>query len=132
MQKKLTTKFLDALQPAKGKREEIRDQLLPGFHVRVSSTGRKVFYLATRVHGRMRRIKIGVHPIVSLADAREKARQILRDVQLGVYETEDASTPTLREVIPQFIALHAKPRNRDWKGTERILTKFAKAERAIH
>jgi integrase len=129
MQKKLTTKFLDSLQPAKGKREEIRDQLLPGFHVRVSSTGRKVFYLATRVHGRMRRIKIGVYPIVSLADAREKARQILRDVQLGVYEAneaETATTPTLSEVIADFIKLYAKLRNRDWKGTERILKKFAK------
>jgi integrase len=126
MQKKLTPKTIDALPLAIGKRYEARDQLFPGLHVRVSTTGRKVYYLSTRVHGRMRRIKIGVYPIVSLADAREKARQILRDVQLGVFESEDASTPTLGEVIPQFIALHAKPRNRDAKGTERILTKFAK------
>jgi integrase len=127
MQKKLTPKSIEAAPPANGKRYELRDQLLPGFHVRVSTTGRKVYYLSTRVHGRARRIKIGVHPIISLADAREKARQILRDVQLGVYESPDAeatTTPTLGEVIPDFIRLYAKPRNRDWKGTERILTKF--------
>jgi site-specific recombinase XerD len=32
--------------------------------------------------------------------------------------------PTLGEVIPQFIELYAKPRNRDWQETSRILTKF--------
>lgn len=127
MQKKLTPKSIDALPPATGKRYEARDLLLPGLHVRVSSAGNKVFYLTTRVHGRMRRIKIGNHPIVSLADARDKAREILRDIQLGQYETEAGmeQVPTFGEVVRDFIDKYAKPRNRDWKGTERILKKFA-------
>lgn len=125
MQKKLTPKKIDALPPAVGKRYEVRDTLLPGLHIRVSATGNKVWYVATRVHGRMRRIKIGNYPIVSLADARDKAREILRDIQLGVYETEAEQVPTFGEVVPQFIELYAKPRNRDWKGSERILKKFA-------
>lgn len=128
MQKKLTTKLLDALPPSKGKRYEVRDTLLPGLHIRVSSAGRKVWYLSTRVNRRARRIKIGAYPIVPLSDAREKARSILNEVQLGVYEAdvvEIERVPTLGEIIPQFIELYAQPRNRDWKGTERILTKFS-------
>lgn len=128
MQKKLTTKTLDALPPSKGKRYEVRDALLPGLHIRVSSAGRKVWYLSTRVNQRMRRIKIGAYPIVPLSDAREKARTILKDVQLGTYDVDAVEVErvsTLGEIIPQFIELYARPRNRDWKGSERILTKFS-------
>lgn len=130
MKRKLTTKFIDSLPPAKGKRYEARDTLIPGLHLRVSATGRKVWYLTARVDRRNRRIKLGTYPALSLSDARERARDVLRDIDIGMFEKGDAGSPeapvpTLGEVIPQFIELHAKPRNRDWKGTESILTKFA-------
>lgn len=113
MQKKLTTKTLDALPPSKGKRYEVRDALLPGLHIRVSSAGRKVWYLSTRVNQRMRRIKIGAYPIVPLSDARDKARTILKDVQLGTYDVDAVEVErvlTLGEIIPQFIELYARDR----------------------
>ena len=43
--------------------------------LRVSDTGLKVFYVCKRVNQKMRRFKIGPYPILSLHDAREKARQ---------------------------------------------------------
>ncbi len=131
MKKKLTPKSIDALPPATGKRYEVHDQLLPGLHLRVSATGGKVFGVSRRVNGRMKRIRIGAYPIVSLADAREKARDILRDIELGQYDetstsvVEPAPRLTLGEVVPQFIKLYAMPRNRDWRGTERVLQKFS-------
>ncbi len=130
MKRKLTTKFIDSLPPATGKRYEAHDTLIPGLHLRVSATGGKVWYLSTRVDRRNRRIKLGSYPALSLSDARERARDTLRDIEMGTFEKGDAGSPeppapTLSEVIPQFIELHAKPRNRDWKGTESILTKFA-------
>lgn len=76
MRKKLTTKTIDALPPAKGKRYEVRNTVLPGLHIRVSAKGGKVWYLATRVEGRMRRIKLGAYPVISLADARQRAQGI--------------------------------------------------------
>jgi integrase len=126
MRKKLTPKLIDSLPPATGKRYEVRDELLTGLLVRVSSTGGKVWYVSSRIEGKIRRIKIGTYPILSLADAREKARALLRDVQLGKYSEKDPITPTFGEIIPQFIELYAKPRNRSWKSTERVLVKFAK------
>lgn len=80
MKRKLTTKLIDNLPPAKGKRYEARDTLIPGLHLRVSATGRKVFYISARVERRNRRRKLGTYPALSLSDARERARDILRDI----------------------------------------------------
>lgn len=128
--RQLTPKTIEALPPAQGKRYEVRDVLLPGLHLRVSASGSKVFYLSKRVDHRMRRIKVGAWPILSLKDAREKARDILRSIELGEFdqdvpEIEEVHALTLKEVIPQFIELYAKLRTRDWKGSERVLEKFA-------
>ena len=59
MKQILTTKSLDALAPATAKRYEVRDQKVNGLHVRVSTTGAKVFYTLVRPNGARRRIKIG-------------------------------------------------------------------------
>lgn len=130
MKRRLTPKTIDALPPAVNKRYEVRDALLPGLHLRVSATGGKVFYVSKRVNGDMKRIKIGSYPILSLHDAREKARSILRSIELGRYvekapHEEEQRMMTLGEVVPQFIELYAKQRTKDWKSSERVLLKFS-------
>jgi integrase len=131
MRKKLTTKTIDALPPASGKRYEVRDTLVHGLHVRVSATGAKVWYLAVRVEGRMRRIKIGSYPVVSLSDARQQAQGMLRDIALGKYDesgagSPEAPPPTLGEVIPQFIERYAKRHTKDWQRTQSVLMRMRK------
>ena len=108
----------------------MRDHLMPGLVVRVSDTGLKVFYVCKRVNGHMRRFKIGPCTVLDLADAREKARELLRNIELGRYVEKapheaEQRTPTLAETIPQFIELYAKQRTKDWHGTERVLIKFS-------
>jgi hypothetical protein len=71
MRKKLTPKAIDALPSAQSKRYEIRDEVTPGLMIRVSPVGSKVWYLGVRHNRRVRRIKIGTYPVLSLADARE-------------------------------------------------------------
>lgn len=128
MKQMLTTKSLDAMSPATTKRYEVRDQKVNGLHVRVSTTGAKVFYTMARPNGSRRRVKIGPYPVVSLADARRKAMEIARDVELGEFDkipnAPVETAPTLGEVIPKFIELHAKPNTKDWKRTESVLHKF--------
>ncbi len=123
MVQKLTQKSIDRLPPATGKRYEVRDGLVLSLILRISNKGRKVWYLAARIDCHSRRIKIGSYPILSLADAREQARSIQRDIQLGLFGQEEKAQ-TLGETIPKFIEIYAKPRNRDWRGSERVLTKF--------
>lgn len=127
MQKKLTPRSIDALPPATQKRYEVRDTLLPGLHLRVSATGGKVFNVSKRVNGQMKRIKIGSWPILSLHDARDKARSILRDIELGQFDEQlpsPAHVPTLGEVTEQFIELYARQHTKDWRGTASVLQKF--------
>lgn len=129
MRKKLTTKTIDALPPAKAKRYEVRDTVLPGLHIRVSAKGGKVWYLSTRVEGRMRRIKLGAYPVISLSDARQRAQGILRDIALGTYAESipgSPKAPTLGDIIPQFIDRHAKRHTKDWKGTQSVLLRMKK------
>jgi integrase len=126
----LTPKTIGALPPAELKRYEVRDRLTPGLVLRVSDTGLKVFYVCKRVNQQMRRFKIGPYPILSLHDAREKARELLRNIELGRYvekapHEEEQRMPTLAETVPQFIELYAKQRTKDWYGTERVLLKFS-------
>lgn len=129
MRKKLTPKLLDNLPPAEGKRYEVRDELLPGLHIRVSNAGAKVWYLATRVDAVSRRIKLGTYPILSLKDAREQAQMILRDIQLGTFQRHDVEPApkvlTLGDVIPQFITRYAQRHTKDWKGTESVLLRMS-------
>jgi hypothetical protein len=58
------------------------DDTLPGFGVRVSFGGSKTFVLT--VGTERQRITIGRYPIVTLAQARDKARTILAERQLGI------------------------------------------------
>lgn len=112
MRKKLTPKFLDNLPPAEGKRYEVRDELVTGLHIRISNAGNKVWYLATRVDGVSRRIKLGTYPVLSPKDAREQTQMILRDIQLGTFQQRDVEPApevlTLGDVIPQFITRYAQ------------------------
>ncbi len=125
MRKKLTPKLIDSLPAATTKRYEVRDEVVTGLMVRVSYTGAKVWCLAATVNARPRRIKLGTYPVLSLADARDKARDVLRQVQLGSFEDEPEARLTFGEAIPQFTELYARPRNRSWKSTERALAKFS-------
>ena len=62
---------------------------------------------------------------MALAEARGEARKIIRDAQLGVFAAAHQSPPlALGETIPLFIQLYARPKNRGWKESERLLDKF--------
>jgi hypothetical protein len=64
--------------------------------------------------------------VLALGDARIKARSILRDVHMGLYDESPApASTTLGEAVALFVSLYAKPKNRGWRETERILGKFA-------
>ena len=104
---------------------DVWDIVLQGFGVRVSPTKRKSWFVIVRVNGRQKRITIGTYPAVALAEARGEARRIIRDAQLGVLgHSETPPALTLGEAVPLFVQLYAKPKNRGWKESERLLGKF--------
>lgn len=128
MKRKLTTKFIEGQKPAKSKRLDFRDELMPGLVLRISTSGTKTFCLHKRINGKMRRLTIGRFGVVSLAEARERVRQVLYEIETGRFEdrtgVEVETKPTLGDVIPNYIEKHAKVHNRDWKRKEALLAKF--------
>jgi len=128
MQKQLTAKFDENLQPRIDRRYEVRDLLLPDFGVRVSVNGKKSWFAVARVNGRQVRHTIGNYPTVTLGEAREAARLILKDIQLGLYApakaTPEPTPPTLGQMISLFIEIYAKRKNRGWKAVHATLKKF--------
>lgn len=87
MRKTLTARQCETLScPATRRRIDYRDTVVPGLCLRVTATTHKTFTLRTRVNRRQVRYAIGNYPLISLADAREQARKILRENQLGRYE----------------------------------------------
>ena len=101
MRKTLTARLCETLScPPARSRIEYRDTVMPGLGLRVTSTGRKTFSVRTRSKGRQVRYPIGVYPLISLAEARDQARNIIHDVQLGRYEPpEEQKVLTLGEVV---------------------------------
>ncbi|MCD7059126.1 tyrosine-type recombinase/integrase [Pelagibacterium xiamenense] len=119
---KLTPKTVEHLKAGDNRRREVWDLTLPAFGLRVYPSGRKSFFVMVRVRGEQKRKTIGTYPVVSLREARERAREIIRDAQFGILDEEpEEQTLTFDETVPMFIKLYAKPRNRGWKETERIL-----------
>ena len=95
----------------------------------MSVGGTKTWFAVGRVDGRQVRHTIGTYPTVKLGEAREAARLILKDIQLGLYApvkpTQEATPPTLDQMITLFIEIYAKPKNRGWKAVQATFRKFS-------
>lgn len=84
---KLTKTIVDALE------SRARDYVtwcgqLAGFGVRTRPTGRKSYIAQYDFHGRTRKVTIGTHGAMTVDQARDKARAVLANAQLGVDEAE--------------------------------------------
>ena len=125
MRRKFSPKFVEHLIAPSAKRLEVWDTVLQCFGVRVSPTGRKVWFVVVRVQGRQQRLTIGTYPAISLAEARDQARKIIRDAQLGLVKvSHEVTSSTLGETVPLFVQLYAKPKNKGWREAEQLLGKF--------
>lgn len=69
--------------PEKGQVEHF-DELLPSFGLRLSYSGTKSWFVMSRVNGKLFRMTLGKFPAVSLAKAREQARNIIATAQAGI------------------------------------------------
>jgi len=75
---KLTSAAIDKLKISTGRRQEFFDTLLPGLALRVSQRGSKSWVLFYRPQGKLVRMTLGRYPVLSLAEARDRARLLLQ------------------------------------------------------
>jgi integrase len=117
-----------------GTRFEIMDGAVSGLGLRVLPSGRKFWFLRYGPQGGRRRITFEEYPALSLAKARDKARELLGGVKIHdrdpMAERKAAHTARRKAVTATFAALaglyveqYAKPRKRlrAWQEDERKL-----------
>jgi len=121
---KLTDKYISAIKaPAEG-RVEVWDSVIVGLGLRVSRT-KKTFQVMYRVHGRKRRMTLGRYPTWKLADARERAREVVKAAEKGEdpaaerKEARQRVPSTVGDIVADFIERYAKPRKKTWKADQR-------------
>lgn len=98
-------------------RVEVWDERIPGFGLRVSKTGTKTFMLMYRHRGRARRMTLGRFPVLSLADARDKASAALRQVSGGSdpsleAEKRNDASYQFDAVVDDYVLRHCKVHNK--------------------
>jgi integrase len=116
---RLTDISIRALKPAERGQKTHFDETLTGFGVRVSPGGTKTFVL---MYGASRRlVSVGRVGIITLANARDKAREMLAKETLGVAERPSMAVKDALELF--FAAAESRLRPRTRSDYRRLLTR---------
>ena len=110
---RLTEISLRNLKP-RSEQYAVLDDLMPNFGVRVGTTGKLSFFVMYRIGGRRKRDTLGQFPIVTLAEARQLARQRLAKLVLEdknpVFTASVNFTLAVRDFIDLYCSVRNKPR----------------------
>lgn len=113
---KLNPTFVNSLEPRE-KDYTVYDTEVPGFHVKVTPRGKKVYYLWYRTRDRRAgKYCLGEHGVLTPHQAREMARKLSAEIRGGADParklTEQKAAPTVKEACSRFrewLAAHRKP-----------------------
>jgi integrase len=113
---KLTKTVVDAAQPESDP-YELRDAMIPGFLLKVTPTGRKIFMVAyVANNGQRRKPAIGRFGEITVEQARTIAQDWLADVRKGkdpsVEKSAARQAATVKELFDRFIADYSVPQNK--------------------
>jgi integrase len=120
----LTKRTIEALEyQGLEPRKDIRwDDLLPGFGVRVYTSGRKTFVVSYRHHGRKRLMTLGAFGVLTLDLARDRARRELLAVTDGTDPLAErervAQGSTVRDLAKAYLERYAKLHKKTWRDDE--------------
>src|SRR5262245_2263601 len=111
-------------------RREVPDGLVGGLYAVVQPTGRVTFAVRyRRPQGGHAKLTLGQHGIISLATARDLARDALIKVKRGEdpafdkHARVDLEANTVAAVAGAFVERYCRPKNKCWRETDRLLRK---------
>ena len=126
MRGKITKRLVDAMRP--GPRDlYVWDQPLPGFGLKVTPKGRKVYVVQYRMGGRgftLRRYTIGPHGVYTPEEARERARKVRQTVCDGIDPMllkKQERLNTVEKLIQGFIQSRRRKGRRSADEIQRVL-----------
>ena len=137
----LTSAAVERIKPPETGQVDYFDTSFPGFGFRVGRSGKKIYFLMTRVHGKQVRIslgqaKVGDGPGLTLAQARARAGAANDEAALGINPRQRRASEkaanrrrsenTFGAIADLYIAKYAKPRKRTWREDQRILDSYVK------
>ncbi|MDE0371525.1 MAG: tyrosine-type recombinase/integrase [Rhodospirillales bacterium] len=115
---RITKKAVDALL-ARPREYMLWDDCIKGFGVRVHPSGRKVYLVKFRNHGRVIKRTIGPHGTISTAAARARAAEIVtaartgRDLKGRIVPPQMEPAATMRDLakrfLEEYVPIHCKP-----------------------
>lgn len=105
----------------------LRDKTVPGLHAKITATRRR-FYLYFRTKaGVERRPKIGEHPLMTVAQARAIAKDMLLEVAKGndpsAQRQAERLAPTVSEAIDKYEREHA-PKRKSGAAAVKLLRNY--------
>jgi integrase len=105
MGKNFSDKFIKNLKPQE-KEYQVRDST--GFAIRVLPTGTKTFLFIFQVNGKRKYHNLGIYPIVSLQEAREKYNEATKALQRGEplikpLDPEPVKVLTVKDIIDAYM-----------------------------
>src|SRR5687767_4777810 len=106
--------------PAKAQADHA-DALVPGLNISTTRKGTRTFSVKYYHYGRQRRYTIGRWPMIRLAEARDRAREVLRLVQHGLdpaAQKLEARRTAVEHAFPRvveaYISRRARPDIKTW------------------
>ena len=130
----MLTDLLIKKLPLPERRREISDGKIAGLYLVLQPSGAKSWAVRYRFGGLPKKLTLGPYPALDLATARRRAQEALGDLAGGedpaaVKQASKAASRAAREdehdrierVVTLFVERHAKAKNRDWHGVQRIL-----------
>jgi Arm domain-containing DNA-binding protein len=112
MAKVLTAKAIEIMKPGPA-RIEVPDAAMPGLYLVVQPSGAKSWAFRHRVGGKPKKLTLGRHPAIGLAEARAAARAAAQAVALGKDPTtekrqarEDAPNLTVKAQVREYHRRH--------------------------
>jgi integrase len=125
MAKILTQRSVDSAKP-RPERFGIPCGLVPGLQLTVQASGFKSFSLFARIHGKQVKLSVGKAGVLTLAQARDQARQLLVRIARGedprAKRQAQPAPETVAVIVARFVERHVKA-NRSWRAVERTLTR---------
>lgn len=123
---KLTDRTVKAIEPPAKRYRLIADEDMPGFALRIMASGTRSFILRYTADGRERRMTIGSFPAWTATAARERARELRRQIDsgadpLGAKEQRRAEA-TWAELVSLYLEVEAATQRRGWEY-EQILNR---------
>ena len=113
--------------PARG-RITVRDTMVPGLALRITSKGAMTALVDKKLHGDHVRLRLGKWPgdFGTVAQLRTAARKVLADLEGAVQRRRRArEAPTLRDLFEHWIG-HARLHKKTWRDDVRQFEKYLK------